>query len=228
MSYYFDMGFAEAKSIGDAMEMAQRFVGRMTKVYVCELIERNIIYVPSLRLSTSFKDKSAANIVDTYWLYSLLNFQFVFWPEYHLLGMVGDDPRAKEAGFEMVAFQNSTDQNYELGEWPKTIPFFQARVNQTALLLKEQPDVILKHLAQQGFDLDDCGFDDLETGAEYLVLTSLYKQIFRDLELDAWLYGREPDTPGKFQRFALNAITTSERKMDYGLILRSVKRKFAK
>lgn len=226
MSYAFDMGFKSAENLGAAMEIAQQLVDTISKADVRNFIERNIIYIPSLRHHNAFSDSRAANIVDTYWLYSLLNFRFVYWPEYQILGLVGNVPKAKEAGFEMVMFQNSTDQDYGLDEWPENTPFFQARVNTTAQLLKEKPDTILNYLTERGVDLDDTGFDDLEEGAEYLVLTNLYDQIFSDLELDAWLYGRDPDTPGKFRRFALNAITTSEKNMDYGLILAKIRKEY--
>ena len=50
MSYGFSMGFAQAKDLSEAMNLALEYVGmRMEPKRVTEELKRNIYYVPTIR-----------------------------------------------------------------------------------------------------------------------------------------------------------------------------------
>lgn len=226
MSYYFEMCFWSAASLGSAMRKAQEIVDAVSsQQQMQKKIEDNLYYVPSLRLNVQAESWNMAVKADGNWLYQLFNYRFVFWKKYRLLGMVGAFPEDAPKAPKTVSFQNSCDQNYSFDTWPARIPFFNERIKRFRSLLELSPEECLKTLCDESFIdkvdfqeiLDDDGCD--EEVAEYHVLSALYKDIYDTLALNDWLWGLEG---GEFKRFTLNALHTLEERYRLERYLRNL------
>lgn len=225
MSYSFDMCFWSARTLADALKKAQAVVAAMSDKAIMEkIIEDNLYFVPSLRNHVKPENWRMAMQADENWLYRLFNYRFVYWKEQRLLGMVGVLPEAGPKAMGCVYFQNSCDQNYSLDTWPAKIPFFKERVEKIRNIMALEPKACLEALNAAGLMdkdvwqeiVEENGFDS-ET-AEYYALSALYQDIYDTLHLNAWLWGNENDA---YQRFAFNAIQTSEQLYDLKRYLRN-------
>ena len=201
MSYGFDMCFWHAKSLASAMKKAAKVISAInTPEQMCQRIDDNAYFVPSLLYRAQIEDWKMAMIADEKWLYSLFNFRFVYWKEYELLGMVGVLPEDGPKPDGAVYFQNSCDQNYSLSEWPADIPFFRTKVKQYKAMLDLKPQKCLKRLLKLGFTDEETISEALEEGenseetAEYHVLSALYHDIFDTLRLDTRMIARFGDS----------------------------------
>lgn len=221
MSYGFDMQFLQAESMETALLLAHKYVAfQSTDEKMREMIEENKYFIPSIRWNCKITEKRLGRIADEKWLYSLFNFNFVYWPKYHLLGLVGTAGQNDESKWESVYFQNSCDQDYEFEDWPENIDFFRTIVKEYKQMLELDDTSCIKRLEERGYLSDYFDDEDLdESPVEYSVKTSLYKEVFRRLDLDAWLYGRSSDL---FERFSMNALTTSEKALDMSICVRKI------
>ena len=228
MSYYFDMAFTEAADLGSAMVKAHELVKFEMQPKMAEkIISQNLIYVPSLRYVRRGEKgfESLKDVADKKWLYSLFNKRFVFWPDYHLLGVVGIAPEELNE-WHGVAFQDSTDQDYDFDEWPQ-LPFFAEEVEKAKSALacpKEVAFQIMK--SDEGLSewLDEWqreGKDINEDRLNYCLKSWVYRTIFDKLHLNKWLYGN--DNSG-FERFAINGIESQEQELQLSFILRRCKK----
>lgn len=139
------------------------------------------------------------------WAVNITMLRFVCWPQYNLLGYVSSDwtePHLGWAFAKSIHFQNSTDQDYDYREWAGS-PYF----NQVVDKYKHMP---LAELLRTGM-FDDYTLEELSQAPDYYSRSAVYKQIFKDLCLDDWLYGR--DNPA-FRRFVMGTIQTSEELQD--------------
>lgn len=209
MSYYFQMAFANAKTETDAYTIAHSFVDRIDFKQMKECINNSFLFIPSVKYSMGRKLENSifSDLADKYWLYGLFNYRFVFWPKYHLLGLLVSEE--VNAPFNwVVSFQNSTDQNYDWNEWPNSIPYFTERV------------FVTKQAFENGnanfFGENSDDFDE-DTDIEYRLKSELYRKIFDELCLNDWLYGRNNES---FKRFCINGITSTEMLMDLTLYLK--------
>lgn len=134
MSYGFDMGFAQANSLQEAMAIALEYTQfQMTEKNIRKTIRDNRYYIPSVRTGYIADEESKnrradvlADTADRYWLEALFTFRFLYWEEHKLLGIVMMPPEnASEKWPLSVYFQNSCDQDYPLSDWKEgNIPFF--------------------------------------------------------------------------------------------------------
>lgn len=138
MSYGFSMGFAQAKDLSEAMNLALEYVGmRMEPKRVTEELKRNIYYVPTIRAryacnknvpysQRNMQLENLADMADRYWVKNLFSYRFLYWEKQRLLGIVMmKDEDLSDKWPLCVYFQNSTDQNYPYGDWEVgNIPFF--------------------------------------------------------------------------------------------------------
>lgn len=136
MSYYFQMAFANAKTEVEAYSIAHSFVNGISLEQMKAYIDDSFLFVPSVKYSMGkkLKDKTFSDLADKYWLYGLFNYRFVFWPKFHLLGLLGSSENTSFS--RVISFQNSTDQDYDWDEWPNNIPYFKERVFATKQALK--------------------------------------------------------------------------------------------
>lgn len=96
MSYGFDMGFAQANSLQEAMTIALEYTQfQMTEKNIRKTIRDNRYYIPSVRTGYIADEESKnrradvlADTADRYWLEALFTFRFLYWEEHKLLGIV--------------------------------------------------------------------------------------------------------------------------------------------
>ena len=90
MSYGFDMGFAQANSLQEAMAIALEYTqSQMTEKNVKKSIRDNLYYIPSVRTGYIADEESKtrradvlADTADRYWLEALFTFRFLYWKEH--------------------------------------------------------------------------------------------------------------------------------------------------
>lgn len=226
MSYGFSMGFAQAKDLSEAMNLALEYVGmRMEPERVAEELKRNIYYVPTIRAryvcgknvpysQRNMQLENLADMADRYWVKNLFSYRFLYWEKQQLLGIVmmrEDDISDKWPLY--VYFQNSTDQNYPYSDWEAgNIPFFTDAVSKAKALT-------LHDIAKLCPDMDE---DFISTeSVDYVQRSCCYKYIFDALGLDAWLYGGEHDSiPYKY--FELNGINSDIKLFRYHTRLKAI------
>lgn len=93
MSYSFDMYFAKADSLQEALFLANKFVGTIcTLPRMKEAIKENVLFLPSVKYVGKPDERKFSALADKYFLYSLFNFRFVYWKKHKLLGMT-DPPK---------------------------------------------------------------------------------------------------------------------------------------
>lgn len=96
MSYGFDMGFAQANSLQEAMAIALEYTqSQMTEKNIRKTIRDNLYYIPSVRTgyiadeeSKNRRADTLADTADRYWLEALFTFRFLYWKEHKLLGII--------------------------------------------------------------------------------------------------------------------------------------------
>lgn len=210
MSYGFDMGFAQANSLQEAMAIALEYTqSQMTEKNIRKTIRDNRYYIPSIRTGYIADEKSKnrkadvlADTADRYWLDALFNFRFLYWEEHKLLGIVMILPESVSEKWPLsVYFQNSSDHDYPLSEWKEgNIPFF---VNAAA---KAENYTTEEIRAKVDYEIED---DDIG----YFRRSICYDDIFEALALESWLYNHCTDVP--FVTFALQGIQNEAERYRY-------------
>lgn len=180
MSYYVDLSFKAVGTREEAMDLGVRFSRMLAQPeYAEKLIHDNIRYFHGDADSTESLEG---------WLRGLLTVRLIYWPEHKLAAIIGDAwPEAcmSEFGLQPHVFQNSCDTDYELDSWPKDIQFFQE-----------------KRAVVEGMT-----FADSEAGdVDYKRSCTLYEEIFKSLDLDAWIYESPNDA---FEMMAFSGIYQS-------------------
>ena len=140
----------------------------------------------------SFEHVESTSFLREMWIQDIFQLRFVYWAQYHLLALCGDDYPDAVTNLlgPSVGFQNSTDQDYELSTWAVTIPLFQKIISETP--------------KEGGSLFEDCD-DGLPEG--YAYRSTVYHEIFDALDLDNWLYGRD----GQFERIRMSGLTSTEK-----------------
>lgn len=212
MSYSFGMFFTAANSLGDAMCTALKYAETLGQPQNARMfLKDNRTWCPTVRRKAAWngsQDENAVkDMIDDYWLRSVFNLTFVYWPEHKLLGLSGYDyPKAQDAFAHHICFQDSTDQDYEIEEWEGICSFSDGLVAEHRKYLnasvKDAVDWLLRKCEYR--DYTD---KELKEDPAYYIRHNLYQEIFSALCLDDWLYGRPNES---FVRFKLNAITSEE------------------
>lgn len=210
MSYGFDMGFAQANSLQEAMAIALEYTrSQMAEKNIRKTIRDNRYYIPSVRTGYIADEESKtrradvlADTADRYWLEALFTFRFLYWKEHKLLGIVMMPPESVNEKWPLsVYFQNSCDQDYPLSDWKEgNIPFF---ANAAA---KAENYTAEEIRAKVDYEIED---EDLE----YYRRSTCYNDIFETLALEPWLYSHCTDVP--FVTFALQGIQNEAERYRY-------------
>lgn len=190
MSYYFAMSFAPVPDRASAFSLCQQAVNRLCEKPAAREHIRNMY--PFFLQRCSFEHVEPTSFLREMWIQDIFQLRFVYWAQYHLLALCGDDyPDAVTNLFgPSVGFQNSTDQDYELSTWDVNIPLFQ---------------IIISKTPKEGGPLfEDCD-DGLPEG--YAYRSTVYHEIFDALDLNNWLYGRD----GQFERIRMSGLTSTEK-----------------
>jgi hypothetical protein len=210
MSYGFDMGFAQANSLQEAMAIALEYTQfQMTEKNIRKTIRDNRYYIPSVRTGYIADEESKnrrtdvlADTADRYWLEALFTFRFLYWEEHKLLGIVMMPPEnASEKWPLSIYFQNSCDQDYPLSDWKEgNIPFF---ANAAA---KAENYTAEEIRAKFDYEIED-------ENLEYYRRNTCYNDIFEALALEPWLYNHCTDVP--FVTFAFQGIQSEAERYQY-------------
>lgn len=210
MSYGFDMGFAQANSLQEALKIALEYTqSQMTEKNIRKTIMDNRYYIPSVRTGYIADEESKnrranvlADTADRYWLEALFTFRFLYWEEHKLLGIVMMPPENASKKWPLsVYFQNSCDQDYPLSDWKEgNIPFFMNAVAKAENYTEKEIR------AKVDYEIED---DNLE----YFRRSVCYDDIFEALALDPWLYDHYADVP--FVTFALQGIQNEAERYRY-------------
>ena len=123
-----------------------------------EIAKDNFLWLPSIRNSHLYKDIDGFivdNIDDSWVQNSLFKYRYFYISEHELLG-VFSLPNGFDDMFDNISyFQNSTDQDYEFGEW-KGVPIFE----QIAEKWKNETDEkVQAHYTERFGKYDENDFD---------------------------------------------------------------------
>lgn len=214
MSYSFGMFFKEI-SQADVLPFVNEVCNELAN-HTNEFIEQSKYCIPF------FRDEGLSNKTDWYWLNSLFEIQFVYWPEKKLIGLCGNNypGKIKDMFSGYVLFQNSTDQDYAYGEWPQ-IDLFQKHVYESVTLDKKS---IMKKYADIH---EDCSEEELKECFSSDYLSSYYRRtlvfdaVYKELALDDWLWGRENPS---FIRLTVQALNNDEVKFRADRYLKKIKK----
>ena len=210
MSYGFDMGFAQANSLQEAMKIALEYTqSQITEKNVKKTIKDNRYYIPSVRTgyiadaeSKTRRADVLADTADRYWLEALFTFRFLYWEKHKLLGIIMmPSESAGEKWPLSVYFQNSCDQDYPLSDWKEgNIPFF-------ANAAKKAENYTAEEIrAKVDYEIED-------ENLEYYRRSTCYNDIFEELALEPWLYNHYTDVP--FVTFALQGVQNEAERYRY-------------
>ena len=199
MSYSFGMTFFEAKNKLEAYEKATEFVTALISMKTAmEYVRQNAIYFQRLLFQDEIRDIDCqiARLLGP-WLSQLFTIRCTYWPQYNLLGIIGDEwpETCKSLAAGSVYFQNGTDQDYEYECWPTAIPFF-----------KERVDAVKRMTDDEVRQISELNCDDIE----YVRRSLVYQTIAKDLTLDDWIYRGA----GDYLRFAMSGITNGNILLD--------------
>ena len=214
MSFSFGMFFKEI-SQADVLPFVNEVCNELAN-HTNEFIEQSKYCIPS------FRDEELSDKTDWYWLNTLFEIQFVYWPEKELIGLCGNDypGKIKDMFSGHVLFQNSTDQDYAYDVWPQ-INLFQKHVYESVTLDKES---IMKKYADVNNDyseeeLKECFGSDYSSN--YYRRTLVFDAVYKELALDDWLWGK--DNPS-FIKFTVQALNNDEAKFKANRCLKQIKK----
>ena len=213
MSYAFGMYFIEMSQV-NVLPFVDQVCDELANSSK-EYIERNVFYIPSLRY------KSEDNRIDDYWLNTLFEISFVYWPEKQLLGLCGYEypDNVKEMFNSFIYFQNSTDRDYDYADWPASY-VFQKHVHDSVVMDKKS--VIQKYMKVNNCDSKEAK-EFYDSDPHYFRRSLVYDSVYKDLALDEWLWGK--DNPS-FIRFTVQSINDDKKKFNALTQMASIRKSF--
>lgn len=203
MSYGFDMCFRSCPSLNVAFLLA-RLSTETCYANLRELLEREYVFIPSVRYSISGSPDAANEL----WLTRLLQMDYVFWPKYNLLALVGAAwPKAVMEMFSnQVYFQNSCDQDYDFSDWEGlSAPF--RKISKTCQQGKLSDVEAYMQLGRHS--PEDYSFENYGCAESYYRRSAAYNGIFETLRLEKWLWGQEDESFFRFTMTPLNCVERS-------------------
>ena len=213
MSYRFGMCFKNVKNKIEMYDFALEFT---KKIYenAEEFINLNKYYIPTHNKYIFGEKAYEFNDVDRFWLYNLFNVRFIYWEEYNLLGIIGDNyPKVcLNMIDEKVYFQNSCDQDYEYEEWGNSITFFNNIIEKAK---QETPTNLIKEFNEV---YKNYTLKEIEEDIDYFRKSFVYQTIFHQLDLGNWLYDKE----GNFKTFAFSAIENQKQLLTLSRLTRII------
>lgn len=213
MSYAFGMHFIEMSQV-NVLPFVDQVCDELANSSK-EYIERNVFYIPSLRY------KSEDNRVDDYWLNTLFEISFVYWPKKQLLGLCGYEypDNVKEMFTSFVYFQNSTDRDYDYADWPASY-VFQKHVHDSVVMDKKS--VIQKYMKVNNCDSKEAK-EFYDSDPHYFRRSLVYDSVYKDLALDDWLWGKDNLS---FIRFTVQSINDDKKKFNALTQMASIRKSF--
>lgn len=195
MSYYFGLSFVTVKNRGAVFDKAKQFSDTLAQTNAAKehLANHMARFKDEVMFRYGDANKRSLQWMIGFWVKSLFQVNYLYWPQHELLGIVGTEwpkPCLRLAP-HMVIFQDGTDQDYEQTTWNRDIPLFDKVLEDVAKRSEEQ----VRH---------EVGFED----ADYLYScrSLVYKRIFSALDLDNFLYNGS----GNFERFVMSGNVSAE------------------
>lgn len=213
MSYEFGMFFKEIQQ-ADVLSFVNQVCNELTNSSK-EYIEQNVFYIPSLRY------KSEDKRINNYWLHSLFEMSFVYWPKEQLLGLCGYNypSNVKDLFSSFVYFQNHTDCDYDFSQWPQ-YPVFQKHVYDCIGM--DKSSVIKKYMGLNNYNQKEAEEFYSEDPA-YFRRSLVYDSVYKELALDDWLWGK--DNPS-FIRLTVQSINDDKKKFKAKTQMASIRKSF--
>lgn len=118
MSYYLEAAFAQCQSETEALVIAKQ---------VCNWMVRNDEEVLNECFHLLVRAEEGNAHLFSSVIRSIFTPRFLYWPNYSLLAMYGGRIPCRNTMnllSKPIVFQDGTDQNYSMEEWPDNIPFF--------------------------------------------------------------------------------------------------------
>ncbi len=201
MSYYCEIGFTEAKSEKELLNIIQRMTKEMWE-------QRFDILTELLKSESTVKAIKESNPdMITSWLRQVLTIRLFYWNKFELAGFCNI---GKFKDFKSVIFQNSCDQNYDYSEYPENIEFFRKNIEQ----VKNMSDAEVKKVMPD-YDTDD----NIDT--DYIRRSYLYRRIEHSLCITNYLYNNaENDSP--FIRLDICATTDNARLLELKIYVKNI------
>lgn len=215
MSYYFTMAFATVQDRNSAFELCQKTVNLLSEKPQVQEHAKNMYQSFKMRCfyeGVKLEDGELGNFLRDMWVQDVFQVRFVYWPQHKLLALCGDNyPKAVKSLFgPQIQFQNAVDQDYEVDTWDPNVSIFGAIIDG----ISKAGDETIRSLL--GYDEDETFGDE-----DYARRSAVYKAIFKVLDLDNWLYGRD----GQFERIKMSGLTSQEKIQDVQRWVRSAVQK---
>lgn len=197
MSYYARIYFKQTKSMEEAIILLNSFIKEYSSIdNMKKVIEDNryFIYrnIYNAELKVSKKEPYKYITILKHLFQPLLTFKAMYYPKYKLLGLCFyDETNTINKYFDnFVEFQNSCDQDYEYETWNILGDFF---VNKAEYFKTMPLEELLK--------VNDYFLDDYNYDKEYFLKildyhrrSSMYDFVWKELDLDSWLWTKESKT----------------------------------
>lgn len=194
MSYGLNISFHYYRKMkkGQLIKKAHNIVGSIGRNpnFMDEFLKNNEFFIPSLRYMMATDDEKyrLGGELDRFWFDACLQMQVLVWPQYHLIGIIGQWPCVNERVFKPVYFQNSCDQNYGVDTWQHICPMFDQVVKQWTSASFEQ-------LQMKDPNIDESDWKNQQEGLRYERETMIYREIFHKLDLKHFLYPQKTHQP---------------------------------
>lgn len=204
MSYGIDLLFRRCESLGTAAEIA---IADANALYAKreQVLEGMRYFIPSIRYCKEQPE------VDRFWVEHAMKLNYVFWPDLHILGLIGSWRDLFKANNrpKHVYFQNSCDQDYDFDSWNGICPEIDQIVQQcTSRSIDDWPEA-KNRLAEE---------DNPSKWEGYVRRSLCYENVFSLLDLGAVIYGNEDSDV--FTRFSVSALNTQERELEARVLVK--------
>lgn len=202
MSYYLKVNFISNVKENEIYDYIRKEI-EYQKENMQKKIDRNIenvilrFDIPDIKEIRKFYNKFG------FILQNKFIFKVIYYPEYNLLGFIGDVENGNK-----IEFQNSTDQNYAL-DYYKGIDCIQDIVDKYKHISEKE---LLKIYIEDNRDSNDCNF-------EYYRRTYCYEEIMKRLDIETYLY-KTDDFIKKNKFLKINVIETSNDEFNFHTYIR--------
>lgn len=234
MSYAFDMYFKNVENKLNAFE----FCDKITKMFIekdiaKEWIERNKFGIPQIkfhgnvdRLQDNQDGKWVAERIleytRDYWISNLFTFDFFYWEEYNLVGlMLNACPQQIANEFdEKISFQSSCSQDYDYEDWGNNIPCFIETIEKIKNLNLEELAYMVENTDSIFFkenedDIENFYLNEVIENEDFYRKSLVYCNIVEKLDLMGCLYDNVDDN---VFTFSFCSINSEEKKFKYARI----------
>lgn len=197
MSYFASIYFKKVNNMEEAINVLNSFIKEYSSIdNMKQVVEDNRFYlyrdIYNLDLKLTKKEPWKYLTVLRHLFQPLLVFKGMYYPKYNLVGLCFYDPHnIVDKYFDgKIEFQNSCDQDYEYETWNILGDFF---INKAEYFKTMPLEELLK---TNDYFLDDYNYDKeyFLKMLDYHRRSSMYDFVWKELDLDSWLWTKESKT----------------------------------